>query len=89
MQVFCEKNCKDFDIKLQNGSNSPRTPGEKGVGRLCDDAEAVIKKSFADAEARKDGVEELGGGDVAGDVAEVGDGLAHVFGDEVGRDAVA
>ena len=39
---------------------------------------------FADAEAGEDGVEEVGGGDGAGDGAEVVEGFADVLGYEVG-----
>ena len=41
---------------------------------------------FADAEAGEDGGEEVGGGDSAGDEAEVVKGFADVLGDEVGGD---
>ena len=44
--------------------------------------------SLADAEAREDVGEEVVGGDGAGDLAEVGDGLTDVEGREVGGEAV-
>lgn len=39
---------------------------------------------LSDAEAREDGGEDVGSGDVAGDGGEVVDGLADVLGDEIG-----
>ena len=43
---------------------------------------------FADAEAREDGVEDFGRGYLAGDGAEVVEGVAEVDGEEVGWEAV-
>lgn len=43
--------------------------------------------SFADAEVGKDGGEEVGGGDGAGDEAEVVKGFADVLGYKVGGNA--
>lgn len=42
------------------------------------------RELLADAEAREDGGEDVGSGDVAGDGGEVVDGLADVLGDEIG-----
>lgn len=42
--------------------------------------------SFTDAEFLEDGLEEVGGGDGAGDGGEVVDGFAEVLGDEVAGD---
>ena len=41
----------------------------------------LILTSFPDAEAGEDGLEDFGGGDLAGDGGEVVDGLAEVLGD--------
>ena len=49
----------------------------------------VIRASFPDAEVVEDGGEEVGGGDGAGDQAEVVEGLADVLGHKVGGEAVA
>lgn len=43
-----------------------------------------INELFTDAEAREDGGEDVGSGDVAGDGGEVVDGLADVLSDEIG-----
>ncbi len=42
----------------------------------------IINQLLADAEAGEDGGEDLGGGDLAGDLAEVVDGFAEVLGYE-------
>lgn len=42
-----------------------------------------VNKLFSDAEAGEDGLEDFGGGDGAGDGAEVVDDFAEVLGDEV------
>ena len=43
----------------------------------------VTNRLLADAEAGEDGLEDVGGGDGAGDFAEVVEGFAYVLGDEV------
>ena len=45
--------------------------------------------SFADAKAGEDGLEDVGGGDGAGDGGEVVDGGAEVLGKEVAGDVGA
>ena len=45
--------------------------------------------SFTDAEFLEDGLEEVGGGDGAGDGGEVVEGGAEVLGDEVAGEACA
>ncbi len=46
-------------------------------------APVVTNRLFSDAEAGEDGLEDFGGGDGAGDGAEVVDDFAEVLGDEV------
>ena len=43
---------------------------------------------FSDAEAGEDGGEDFVGGDLSGDGAEVVEGVAEVYGEEVGREVV-
>lgn len=49
-------------------------------------APVITNRLLADAEFLEDGLEEVGGGDGAGDGGEVVDGFAEVLGDEVAGD---
>lgn len=53
----------------------------------CDFIFIENPRSFSDAEAGEYGGEEVGGGDAAGDGAEVGEGFSKVLGHEVGGQA--
>ena len=50
-------------------------------------APVVTNRLLSDAEAGEYGGEEVGGGDAAGDGAEVGEGFSKVLGHEVGGQA--